>query len=79
MREFLKAFGWAVAHKDGGLDRLKGEHESELEKVAVALAWWARARQNRVDESEFDEYTSAHLDFIDARVAKDAGKIAQTS
>jgi hypothetical protein len=76
VRDFLKDFGWAVAH-DGGLDRLQGNHDREIGKLAVAYAWWARARENGIDEAEFDRYMAAHLDLIDARVEKDAGKIAQ--
>src|SRR6185312_6467534 len=55
VREFLKKFGWAVAHNDGGLDRLKGENSPEDGKLAVVYSWWMRARLNGCAPSDFDQ------------------------
>ena len=77
VREFLKAFGWSVAHDDGRIERLKDKH-SEEGKLAVAYFGWARAKMNGIEESEFDEYMAAHLHFIDEIVEGNTGKIDQT-
>ena len=37
VRDFSKAFGWAVAHNDGGLERMKDQHDPELGKLVVAF------------------------------------------
>lgn len=79
VREFLKAFGWAVAHNDGGIDRLKDKQDGEVGKLAVAYSWWARARINGVDESEFDQYMAAHLRFIDSMVEHNEERIKQAA
>ncbi|HEX2094985.1 MAG TPA: hypothetical protein VHG28_21475 [Longimicrobiaceae bacterium] len=76
VRDFMKAFGWAVAHNDGGLDRLKGVHDPELGKLVVAYAWWSRARSNGAPEKDFDAYMEAHLEFADALVSEDRALIA---
>lgn len=68
IREFLKSFGWAVAHADGGLERLQGQHDPEVGKLAVAFSWWSRARGQGVPEKDFDRYMTAHLAFVDAMV-----------
>jgi hypothetical protein len=75
VRDFMKNFGWAVAHNDGGLDRLKGHHESELGILVVAYAWWSRARSNGASERDFDAFMEAHLLFADALVSEDRGRI----
>jgi len=68
IREFLKSFGWAVAHDDGGLDRLQGRHDPDVGKLAVVFSWWSRARGQGVPEKDFDRYMTAHLAFADAMV-----------
>ncbi|WP_213664128.1 hypothetical protein [Stutzerimonas stutzeri] len=68
IREFLKSFGWAVAHDDGGLERLQGRNDPDVGKLAVAFSWWSRARGQGVPESDFDRYMTAHLAFADAMV-----------
>lgn len=76
VRDFMKAFGWAVAHDDGGLDRLKGAHDPELGKLVVAYAWWSRARLAGAPEKDFDSFMDAHLAFADALVSEDRARIA---
>jgi hypothetical protein len=75
IRDFSKAFGWAVAHNDGGLERLKDRYDSDLGKLVVAYSWWSRARSNGAPESDFDAYMTAHLSYVDALVAADASQI----
>jgi hypothetical protein len=75
IRDFSKSFGWAVAHNDGGLERLKDRYDSELGKLVVAYSWWSRARSNGAPESDFDAYMTAHLGYVDALVAADASHI----
>lgn len=75
VRDFSKAFGWAVAHNDGGLDRLKGRYDPELGKLVVAFSWWSRARSNGASEKDFDVFMSAHLRFADALVANDQKQV----
>jgi len=79
VREFLKAFGWAVAHNDGGIDRLKDRQDSEVGKLAVAYSWWTRAKMLGINEGEFDDFMAAHLLFIDAKVEKNIAKVAQAA
>lgn len=68
IREFSKAFGWAVACNDGGLERLKSDYQNsdpEIGKLAVAFSWWNRALDYGVPVKDFDSYMEAHLKFID--------------
>ena len=67
-REFMKSFGWAVAHADGGLERLKDQHDPEIGKLAVAFSWWSRALSQGAAVKDFDRYMKAHLDYVDALV-----------
>lgn len=69
VRDFAKAFGWAVAFNDGGLERMKGEHDPELGKLVVAFSWWSRALSNGAPEKDFDRYMDAHLAFADSLVS----------
>jgi hypothetical protein len=68
VRDFSKAFGWAVAHNDGGLESLKNIYKPELGKLVVAYSWWSRARTNGAEERDFDAFMNAHLAFSDALV-----------
>ncbi|MCY0853094.1 hypothetical protein OMK73_04010 [Cupriavidus sp. D39] len=67
VREMLKGFGWAVAHNDGGLQRLR-DYEPEDGKLSVAYGWWSRAVLAGVAITEFDDYMAAHLRLIDSIV-----------
>lgn len=69
VRDFSKAFGWAVAFNDGGLDRMKDQHDPELGKLVVAFSWWSRALANGDPEKDFDRYMDAHLAFADSLVS----------
>lgn len=71
IREFLKGFGWAVAHADGGIERLEDRHDPELGKLAVAYSWWSRARGQGAPEKDFTRFMSAHLAFADAMVSRE--------
>jgi len=75
VRDFSKDFGWAVAHNDGGIDRLKGSFDPELGKLVVAYSWWSRARSNGASEKDFNAYMEAHIRFADALVSNDAKQI----
>jgi len=79
VREFLKAFGWAVAHNDGGIDRLKGEWSPEVGKRAVVLSWWARAVSYGIPENDFDRFMEAHFAFVDAMVSGDESRIRKAT
>ncbi|HBV5776096.1 TPA: hypothetical protein MD191_005690 [Klebsiella pneumoniae] len=70
VRDFSKAFGWAVAHNDGGVERLKNE-DPELGKLVVVYSWWSRALQNGVPQKDFDAYMNAHLAFADSLVSRE--------
>ena len=75
VREFSKAFGWAVACNDGGLERLQGEYDdsdSEIGKLAVAFSWWNRALDYGVPVKDFDSYMDAHLKFIDVLASENS-------
>ena len=76
VREFMKDFGWAIAFNDGRVDE-EGRFcpnrrwNSETGKRVVAFALWARARDNGIPESEFEEYMTAQLLHIDALASND--------
>lgn len=75
VREFSKAFGWAVACDDGGLDRLKSDYmnsDPEIGKLAVAFSWWNRALDYGVPLKDFDSYMADHLKFIDVLASKNS-------
>jgi hypothetical protein len=75
IRDFSKAFGWAVAHNNGGLEKLKDRYDPELGKLVVAYSWWSRARSNGAPERDFDAYMTAYLKYVDALVSDDAEQI----
>lgn len=76
VREILKGIGWAIAHNDGGIERLKARTwEREDGKRSVAFAWWARARENGIKDSEFEPFMAACLRLIDAHVEGDQARI----
>lgn len=68
IREFLKSFGWAIAHQDGGLQRLNDRFDPEVGKLAVAFSWWSRARTRGASEKDFDRFMVAHLAYAEALV-----------
>ena len=75
VREFLKAFGWAVAYNDGGLDRDRISLQEprtldpEIGKLAAAFSQWSRAVLNGAPERDFDDFMTAHLKFIDDEIS----------
>ena len=69
--DFLRAFGWAVAHNDGGIQRQNGKWEPEKGKRAVVFGYWARALTKGIPENDFNRFMAAHFAFVDARVAGD--------
>ena len=71
VREFLKAFGWAVAYNDGGLERQKDKWSREIGKRAVVYAWWTRALSNGIPENDCERFMAAHFAFVDAMVSHD--------
>lgn len=82
VREFMKTFGWAVAHKDGGLERARqrlAEEDSDTGKRAVLFSWWSRARANGIGDEHFESFMAANLAFIDANVAHDEQKYREAS
>ncbi|MBN3729486.1 hypothetical protein [Burkholderia sp. Tr-20390] len=66
IREMLKGFGYAIAHNDGGLDRLKDCYTAEDGTLAVAYSWWSRALTHGVPTADFDDYMAAHIHYADA-------------
>lgn len=70
VREFMKAFGFAVAHNDGGLQRLQDNYDPELGKLVVVFSWWSRALSQGVPKKDFDAYMKAHLQFAESLVSK---------
>lgn len=76
VREFLKTFGWAVAHDDGGISRAKENVDAETGKLAVAYSWWIRAHLSGCAVSEFDAFMKAHMTFIDSMVGNDNDAVA---
>ena len=79
VREFLKAFGSAAAHNDGGIDRIKEHQDKEVGKLAVAYSWWARASMNGISETEFDRFMADHLHFIDTKIDDDIDSLQQAA
>lgn len=69
VREFVKSYGYAVAHNDGGIERLKDRYDAETGKLAIAFSWWHRALLNGVRVSDFDAYMNAHLKLVDSLVS----------
>lgn len=69
IRDFIKDFGFAVAHNDGGLARLQGKYDAETGKLAVAFSWWGRALSNGAPLKDFDAYMNAHLKLAEASVS----------
>jgi hypothetical protein len=76
VREFLKDFGWAIAHDDRAIKNHKVKWSQEIGKKAVVFSWWTRARSNGIADDQFDDYMNAHLAYVDAIVARDDQQIA---
>ncbi|MBB4861691.1 hypothetical protein HNP46_000502 [Pseudomonas nitritireducens] len=68
IREFLKSFGWAIAHNDGGLERLKDNFDPEIGRLAVAFSWWNRASAQGAPKKDFDRFMASHLAFAESLV-----------
>ncbi|EPH7217905.1 hypothetical protein ACS3L2_000581 [Serratia marcescens] len=79
VREFIKAFGFAVAHNDGGLTRLQGSYDPEIGKLVVAFSWWNRALSQGIPVKDFDAYMKAHLQFADSLVSGEGEKEARAA
>ena len=79
VRELLKEFGWAVAHNDGGIDRLKGKWKPEIGKRAVVFSWWTRAVSRGVPENDFERFMAAHFAFVDAMVSGEEVRIKEAA
>jgi hypothetical protein len=79
VREFLKDFGWAVAHNDGGVERLKDKYEPEIGKRAVVFAYWIRGLSKGIPENDCDKFMAAHFAFVDAMVSGDKQELDKTS
>jgi len=71
VREFLRSFGWAVAHNDGGIERQIGQSEQEIGKRAVVFGYWGRALANGIPENDFNKFMAAHFAFVDAHILRD--------
>jgi hypothetical protein len=71
IREFLKSFGWAVAHGEAEANVLSGKWTPEIGKRAVVFAWWTRAVSNGIPENDFESFMAAQFAFIDAKVSGD--------
>lgn len=76
IREFMKAFGWAIAHQDGGLERLRDRFDPETGNLAVVFSWWNRAKGQGVPDKDFDRFMVAHLAYAEALVTGE--KVAET-
>lgn len=69
IRELLKRCGWPMARRE---HRRLGD--PIVGKRAVALAWWARARQAGLPDEAFEDYVQNRLDYIDALLDGDEGE-----
>jgi hypothetical protein len=80
VREFLKAFGWAVASNEkGGLQAQEGMWTSEIGKRAMVFAWWTRALSNGIPENDCDQYMAAQFAYVDALVSGDEEAIERAN
>lgn len=77
VREFMKGFGWAVAHDDRSLDTKKGDYDRELGKLAVAFSWWHRALGAGASKKDFDRFMKAHLAYAEFLVSGAGGSAAE--
>ena len=77
IREFLKSFGWAVAHGEADANVPSGKWTPEIGKRAVVFAWWTRAVSNGIPENDFEPYMAAQFAFVDATVSGDEIAIAK--
>jgi len=77
IREFLKSFGWAVAHGEARANVPKGKWTPEIGKRAVVFAWWTRAVSIGIPENDFEPYLAAQFALVDAMVSGDKIGIEQ--
>lgn len=61
--ELMKEHGWTQARD--------GDHRGEL---AIAYAWWAKAREAGLPDADFDDYMMRQLEYIDATLSGDHEK-----
>ncbi len=71
IREFLKSFGWAIAHGEANANVPRGHWTPEIGKRAVVFAYWTRAVSNGIPENDFEPYMAAQFAFVDAIVSGD--------
>ena len=76
VREFIKKAAWEVIDNE---DLRESPESLERAKRALAFAYWSRATSNSIPENELQPYMSAHFAWLDARAARDEGKIKKTS
>jgi hypothetical protein len=78
MREVLKEIGWSALY-----DKDKPVTVSELTpdeaKRLIAFSWWARAKQNGINDKFFDDFMLDQFEYLDARFDDngDAKKISK--
>jgi hypothetical protein len=66
MREVLKKVGWsALYNKDKPITI--SQLNSDDAKRLIAFSWWARAKQNGINEKMFDDFMLDQFDYLDAK------------
>lgn len=79
VREFIKEFGYAVAHNNGGVTRLQNRYDPEIGKLVVAFSLWNRALSQGIATKDFDAYMKAHLQFADSLVSGEGEQEARAA
>ena len=66
MREVLKEVGWsALYNKDEPIT--VSELRPDEAKRLIAFSWWARAKQNGINDKFFDDFMLDQFEYLDAR------------
>ncbi len=66
MRELVKNVGWGVlygAEEPSYFNEIKKEDAKRL----IAFSWWSRARQNGIDDKDFEDFMLDHIEYLDAK------------
>lgn len=66
MREVLKEIGWSVLYnkdKPNTVSELRPDDAKRL----IAFSWWARAKQNGINDKFFDDFMLDQFEYLDAK------------
>jgi hypothetical protein len=66
IREFMKSVAWSALIKPDSSIQISTNYDKDDLKRVLAYAWWSRAKENGLKDSDFEDYIFDHMDYLDA-------------